>query len=212
MDAVQSRSYTVIESGEGPAAKPCEREDGEVEQRLCNQDVFCDDKGEGEDNGGGGGQGGDSVAVAGEAEVEAAVAEAAAARLKCPGSWGKWSTCSKSCGGGKKSRRFHLPRGVSASDYNCGAANNELQEVACNERPCVAEDCEGAFGEWSDCSNSCGEGKKTRAYAVIKRAGHGGEDCAHADGELQTMSCYGPLCDTGGSSGDDTASYVEPEM
>ena len=67
-----------------------------------------------------------------------------------------------------------------------------------------------AFGEWSDCSNSCGEGKKTRAYAVVKRAGHG-EKSPAADGDCR-QCLVTARCDTGGSSGEDTASYVEPEM
>ena len=103
-----------------------------------------------------------------------------------------WSSCSKPCGGGKKSRRFHLPHSavaaVASGVYTCAMANNEVQEVACNERACVAADCEGAWGEWSDCSNSCGAGKKTRAYAVIKRAGHGGEECTHADGRESLLT------------------------
>lgn len=58
-------------------------------------------------------------------------------------SWGSWSACSASCGGGTRSR----------SD-NCGNTQTE----ACEEQECPC-----TVGPWSACSATCGPGTQTRA-------------------------------------------------
>jgi hypothetical protein len=244
-DAKQARTYAMITPGEGIRMIPCAQDHGDVEERLCNQDLPLCLEAAVEDAAAKEAAAAEAAAnkaaeaeeAAAEAAVEEAAAEAAAAEAasvvplsaaqkaamdevleviemaaasklataqKCPGSWGKWSSCTKPCSGGKKSRRFHLPRSLalSAPAAACAAAHNEVQEAGCNERACATGgDCEGAWGAWGDCSNDCGLGKKTRAYAVLKEAGHAGEPCAHGAGEVQTEPCNGPLCDDGGGGG-----------
>ena len=46
------------------------------------------------------------------------------------------------------------------------------------------EDCEGAFGDWTDCSKTCAGGNKTREYSVQVEAVRGGKVCPHTD------TCY----------------------
>lgn len=210
--AVQKRTYEVLTPGGGPGAAACEEEDGKVEERPCNQDVPCGSVNEHNSD--------SNEDSAGRDEVKSAVEQAVAARLapatRCPGQWSKWSACSKPCGGGKKSRRFHLPHTAAAdATAHCAATNGEVQEMPCNDRPCVVSDCEGGWGEWSECSNACGTGEKSRTYTVFKPAGHGGTDCPHQAGEVQTIACRGPLCDGGAEDEDahgagDTSSYAEP--
>ena len=48
------------------------------------------------------------------------------------------------------------------------------------------------FGEWSECSKSCGGGEKTSNRSVIKPALNGGKDCEGED--IQIESCNDQPC------------------
>ena len=55
-------------------------------------------------------------------------------------------------------------------------------------------DCEGAFGDWTECSKTCGGGKKTREYSIIAHAAHGGSACPHHNGKIETIACNSAYC------------------
>lgn len=76
----------------------------------------------------------------------------------CPRwSYGHWSECSRSCDGGVRMRHAQC---VDAAEReidprHCGPKKDREN---CNEKPCTW----WSFGEWSECTVSCGEGIQTR--------------------------------------------------
>ena len=48
------------------------------------------------------------------------------------------------------------------------------------------------FGEWSECSKSCGGGERTSNRSVIKPALYGGKECEGED--IQIESCNDQPC------------------
>merc|ERR1711871_488319 len=98
------------------------------------------------------------------------------------GKWGKWSKCSKKCGGGKSVQKREIEKLPTQGGVPCG---DTTREKPCNTSPCVA-DCEvGEWGTWSACSNKCGGGTKTRKREVEKAAAEGGK-CGSLE---QSSSC-----------------------
>ena len=85
-------------------------------------------------------------------------------RKFCP-EWqtGSWSTCSRSCGGGRMTR-----------DVYCDSNSGRVTDTECNKNskpssslPCETESCpkpQWVYSEWSACSTSCGPGQKIRFY------------------------------------------------
>ena len=100
--------------------------------------------------------------------------------------FGEWSTCSKSCGGGEKSRiRSKLKQ---AENGGALCAGDAVDLTSCNSHNCPI-DCEwDSFGEWSTCSKSCGEGVTTRKRLNLKLAQYGGKECAGSAVEQQLCS------------------------
>ena len=57
----------------------------------------------------------------------------------------------------------------------------------------VLVNCEWSdFGEWSECSKSCGGGEKTSSRSVVKPALYGGKECEGK--EIQIESCNDQPC------------------
>jgi hypothetical protein len=98
---------------------------------------------------------------------------------KCPvhcvvSKFNAWSTCTLSCGGGKKSRARTIVTGTMHGGRNCP----HLKEaVECHAQACPIDCTVSAFGEWSTCSKSCGGGVKSRARTALRRASDGGKKC-----------------------------------
>lgn len=104
--------------------------------------------------------------------------------------WSLWSACSKTCGGGTRTRT----RTITRQPANGGAACPSLSESqACNTQACpVPTNCTvSSWGLWSSCSKSCGGGTRTRTRAITKQATNGGS-CPYTLSESQacnTQSC-----------------------
>eukprot|EP00933_Yihiella_yeosuensis_P017312 TRINITY_DN1449_c0_g1_i2.p1 TRINITY_DN1449_c0_g1~~TRINITY_DN1449_c0_g1_i2.p1 ORF type:complete len:899 (+),score=143.23 TRINITY_DN1449_c0_g1_i2:601-3297(+) len=94
-------------------------------------------------------------------------------------SWDPWSACSKSCGGGIKSRT----RGSQEIGKHCLGSKKETQE--CNAARCPVDCAWDIWGQWSRCSAPCGGGKKQRTRTVASQARYNGRQCSEADGTQQ---------------------------
>ena len=114
--------------------------------------------------------------------------------VNCEGDWGKWSSCDKTCGGGKQTRTFTVSRDAAHGGKSCSNSNGEVETKTCNIQPCPVN-CEGDWGEWSKkCSKTCGGGELKRTFIVTKDAAHGGEPCLKNHGDVETRPCNTQPC------------------
>ncbi len=84
---------------------------------------------------------------------------------------GDWGTCSKTCGGGTRSRSIicKYRDGSTAADSSCTLPKPATQE------PCNTEVCTSAYSwrttAWNACSKSCGNGTQTRIVYCADQSG-----------------------------------------
>lgn len=116
--------------------------------------------------------------------------------VDCVGHWGEWE-CSVSCGSGGRLKRTYFitqqPRrgGLSTTCEAEAGAEQFAPEDDCNADIICPVDCEGSFGDWSECSTKCGMGNETRMYSIAKAAAHGGREnsCLHSNGYTEERAC-----------------------
>ena len=106
--------------------------------------------------------------------------------------WEEFSACTKTCGGGTKTRtRTCSPPKNGGND--CEGSSTET--VACNTHNCPID---GVWSEWSvfsDCSKSCGGGLQSRTRTCTPPL-YGGKDCEGST--IETVSCNTQVCDSDG--------------
>ena len=110
----------------------------------------------------------------------------------------EWSSCSKTCGSGEKSRS----RSKVNEEENGGAPcfGNAIETEACNTLICPVDtdesksvDCLWAeFDEWSSCSKTCGSGEKSRRRSKVHEEENGGVPCV--GNPIQTEACSTVAC------------------
>lgn len=95
--------------------------------------------------------------------------------------WGDWTSCSKSCDLGHRSRHRHVHLHAAHGGRLCDDVLTELR--ACNEQPCEAtSDCQvGLWQEWTSCDG--GAIQKTR-NRQIENPPSGGGRCSYHLKEL----------------------------
>ncbi|KAK2175942.1 hypothetical protein NP493_695g01043 [Ridgeia piscesae] len=111
--------------------------------------------------------------------------------------WTPWTTCTKSCEAGRQMRIKLCSYG---NDSECSA---QLQtDVSlnigygvkwrdCNVQPCPQDGAWSAWGEWSECSATCGQGTQRRARSCVGRL-HGGRKCS--GGRRESVICEVASC------------------
>ena len=106
------------------------------------------------------------------------------------GEYGNWSTCTKSCGGGEKTRSRQKAKEASNGGKKCQGTASEMD--TCNKDPCPVDCVWGEYGEWTTCTKSCGGGEKTRSRPKATEASNGGKEC---QGEsTKTVICNQNRC------------------
>ena len=120
--------------------------------------------------------------------IEAASCNTDACPVDCVwGKYGQWSDCSKTCGGGEKTRS--RSKTIEASDGGQECQGEATETVTCNIDSCPIDCVWGNYGEWSDCSQAC---EKTRSRSKTTEASNGGKEC---QGEAtDTATCSGNAC------------------
>jgi hypothetical protein len=101
---------------------------------------------------------------------------------------GAWSSCTASCGTGSQSRSGT----VVAHAAGGGCACPYLEETqACNHGACPIHCATSAFGAWSTCTKSCGDGAQSRSRSVTAVAANGGYACPYLE---ETRGCNAAAC------------------
>ena len=96
------------------------------------------------------------------------------------GSWSAWSSCSKSCGGGTKSRT----RRKTVTEYCGGGCAYHLTETTTCNANCCPVDCSYSWNAWSPCTG-CGISSHSRTPRIYRRNSCNGRPCPGT----QTRSC-----------------------
>ncbi|XP_041359749.1 SCO-spondin-like isoform X3 [Gigantopelta aegis] len=106
--------------------------------------------------------------------------------------WGSWSTCPVSCGGGSVSRHRSCD-GPFHGGEECAGNYNETQ--ICGSQPCPIDGFWEAWSSYSSCSTTCGGGIQFR-YRTCVPPKYGGADCKGESQEHQ--SCNDNPCPVDG--------------
>uniref|UniRef100_A0A9J8BR63 Semaphorin-5A n=1 Tax=Cyprinus carpio carpio TaxID=630221 RepID=A0A9J8BR63_CYPCA len=92
-------------------------------------------------------------------------------------SWETWSSCSKECSKGFRTRKRSCatPDGKS-TPFACSGAPVEYQD--CNTQPCPVKGAWSCWSSWSQCSTSCGGGHYQRSRTCSNPSpAHSGDIC-----------------------------------
>jgi hypothetical protein len=122
----------------------------------------------------------------------------------CVGSWGTYSECSTSCGGGQQTRTFHVSNAASGGGAACQVAHNTEHSRSCNANvPCPVH-CVGSWSDFPACSVACqswanengawvlsASGTHQQTFRITTAASHGGDAC-RADGVSVADGQLGP--------------------
>jgi hypothetical protein len=107
--------------------------------------------------------------------------------VDCDFDWGPWSACSRSCGGGQARRQPRI--------YQAHAHGGEVcppdQFAVCETGNCPVDCAVAQWGDWSDCSEPCGEGVQYRSRMVAQAADFGGRACPPS---AEEKNCFVNYC------------------
>ncbi|XP_058855652.1 A disintegrin and metalloproteinase with thrombospondin motifs 9-like [Acipenser ruthenus] len=111
--------------------------------------------------------------------------------------YGNWGECTKSCGGGVKTRLVvcQRPNGERFNDLNCEILDKPPDREQCTSQACPP-DAVWNTGPWSSCSVSCGKGHKHRTVSCMTKEGKRVEDesCKHLPKPNVRRKCRGGRC------------------
>lgn len=96
--------------------------------------------------------------------------------VECEGDFTDWSECSTTCEEGFSFRTFNVTTPKSGWGCECEFEDGLVESKDCFERMCPI-DCQGHWGDYGACSQTCEEGTKTRGYVITTEAQYGGIEC-----------------------------------
>ena len=94
--------------------------------------------------------------------------------IDCEGSYGEFSECSATCGGGTRTKTYDITTPAQNGGTPCPTSPPITEP--CNTDPCPIN-CVGSYGEFSQCSKTCGGGTRTKTYEITTPEQHGGAPC-----------------------------------
>jgi len=208
------RTYTVSQPAlhGGPE---CPHEDGEVEDKTCNEDCCAEDCegswaefSECSTSCGNGvteaiygvthkaAYGGKVCPYCDHASHTKACEYTSPCGVDCIGDFTSWSQCTEKCGGGEQTAWFIQHMMAQNGGQECEHGQFEQVTRSCNTEECPKM-CLGAFGPWGACDAACSGGTKSRSFMVFRPAAGGGPECSHANGDVDTASCHEHDCAEG---------------
>ncbi|XP_022809965.1 coadhesin-like, partial [Stylophora pistillata] len=100
--------------------------------------------------------------------------------------WGSYSDCSEPCGGGKQTRRRTCTNPSPANGgKDCDRLGSDVSTRKCNTRNCPIDGGYSNWLEWSDCSATCGGGRRARS-----------RKCDNPIPQYDGKNCVGPSLQT----------------
>jgi len=90
------------------------------------------------------------------------------------GPWSDWSSCSRECGGGKRTRTREI---LTESDNGGALCGETTQTEDCNMKPCDIDCVQSEWSNWSRCSKECDGGITTRTRKIITQPKNNGRQC-----------------------------------
>ncbi|XP_048581714.1 uncharacterized protein LOC5511228 isoform X2 [Nematostella vectensis] len=112
--------------------------------------------------------------------------------------WSPWTPCSVSCGIGLKNRTRYCAQpppmfgGKTCAEQALGPA---LEVSNCYLMPCQVNGGYTDWDDWSECSKSCGVGKKKRRrYCTNPEPAYGGLGCERLGKPLEVVECFNSEC------------------
>ena len=93
---------------------------------------------------------------------------------------------------GENDTQEETPEPTPASSSTAESISSSTPEPASSTPEPI--DCVGSWGDWSNCSETCGGGKKTRDYSITTPAENGGEECSAEDGDIIIQDCNTQAC------------------
>ncbi|XP_048584536.1 uncharacterized protein LOC5510519 isoform X1 [Nematostella vectensis] len=114
--------------------------------------------------------------------------------------YSSWSLCTKSCGGGTRTRtRTCTNPKPSSGGKDCVGDDKQTRE--CGKAPCPVNGGWSDYSSWSSCTKSCGGGTQTRTRTCTNpKPSSGGKDCVGDD--KQTRECGKAPCPVNGGWSD----------
>ena len=115
-------------------------------------------------------------------------------------SWSNWSECTLTCG----DYSGHRKRIRSKRGSKFCSAKEEKETTLCPPINKCRIDCVvGVWSPWTDCSQSCGTGLKTRKRSIARKAMYGGIKCSQNQNDFEeTMTCVIGNCSVNGNWSD----------
>ncbi len=107
--------------------------------------------------------------------------------------WYPWSSCSKTCGLGYNTR-YRLCSNPYPQHGGAGCIGSHFEVTPCVARLCTNNSEFGPWSEWSQCSNPCGSGFKSRRRSCRKQDPMTGEHICLGNSE-EYKYCEGKKCD-----------------
>ena len=105
--------------------------------------------------------------------------------------WGDWTSCSRTCGTGIRTRVRNVTR--QAENWGKECPRNLEEQEPCLENECLVDGGWSQWSRWGYCSQSCGSGLRSRSRTCSDPAPqYGGQDCVGA--KLETKECYLKVC------------------